>query len=209
LKWEFFFWTIWQIVVYLCVSKQELLHTVVREAYEVIGHEVGRSKRQYGRASVGTKKDEIEVLIENQEREIAELGQALGILEWVVHERKRERTKDTDPITPSADIEDERVQNFEDHFYSDSGQQSHELGTRFKTLVNRSIGVKHKQFKVDTGSGSDEDLAKHVDGVEEPNLPENNMMKLHGRVQFKSRALRSPYTRNDPKKLSLVKLLMW
>ena len=63
------------------MSKQELLHTVVREAYEVIGHEVGRSKRQYGRASVGTKKDEIEVLIENQEREIAELGQALGILE--------------------------------------------------------------------------------------------------------------------------------
>jgi len=63
------------------VSKQKLLHVIVREAYEVLGHEVGRSKRQTGRVDVGTRKVEVEVLIEKHECEIGELRQSLSLLE--------------------------------------------------------------------------------------------------------------------------------
>jgi len=37
------------------------------------------------------------------------------------------------------------------------------------------VGVKSPQFKVDTASGSDEDLRKDINGAEEPNLPHSNM----------------------------------
>jgi len=40
--------------------------------YELLGHQVDRSKRQYGRPGGATKKDKVKVFIENQEREITE-----------------------------------------------------------------------------------------------------------------------------------------
>jgi len=97
-------------------------------------------------------------------------------------------TKDSDPVIRSADTKDENVGNYEDHFYSESGQQSHQPRMRLKTPTNRStvrvgwnklceshgsvyVGVKSLQFKVDIASGSDEDLGKDINGAKEPNLP--------------------------------------
>ena len=196
------------------MSKQELLHAIVREAYEVVGHEVGRSKRLYGKVDVGTKKVEVQVLIEKQEREIGELRQSLSILEGVVHERKTERTKDCDPVTPSTNVHNERVQKFEDHFYNEGGHQSHEAGTPLHSIVKRSVGVKVREVNVDSPNGSDEELSKDVNRAEESILPQSNMydsMKLHRRVRMKSHeshALRIPYTGNAAKKLGSQKLLL-
>ena len=183
--------------------KQELLHAVVREAYEVLGHEVGRSKRQTERVDVGTRKVEVEVLIENQEREIGELRQSLSLLEGVVHERKTERTKDCDPVTPSTNVHNERGKTFEDQFYSEGGHQSHEAWSPLQTTVKHNVGVKVGEVIVDTPDGSDEELSKDVSRAEEPIPPQSNMydrMKLHRRVRIKSCALRTPYTTNAPKK---------
>jgi len=146
------------------VSKQELLHAVVREAYDVFGHEVER-------VGVGAKKDEVELLIEKQEREIRELRQSLSILEGVVHERKTERWKECHPVTPSTNVQNERVEKYEDHFYSEYGQQSHQAGTPLKSLVTRSVGVKVGEVNVDTPIGSDEELSKDDNCAEEPILP--------------------------------------
>ncbi|XP_027915921.1 uncharacterized protein LOC114175342 [Vigna unguiculata] len=173
------------IVVDLCVSKQELLHAVVREAYEVFGHEVGRSNRQTEGVDLGTRKVEVEVLIERQEREIGELRQSLSLLEGVFHERKTERTKECDSVTPSTNVHNERGKTFEDQFYSQGGHQSHEAWSPLQTTVKRNVGVKVGEVNVDTPDGSDEELSKHVSRVEEPNPPQSNMydrMKLHRQV---------------------------
>ena len=185
------------------MSKQELLHAVVREAYEVFGHEVGRSNRQTEGVDLGTRKVEVEVLIERQEREIGELRQSLSLLEGVFHERKTERTKECDSVTPSTNVHNERGKTFEDQFYSQGGHQSHEAWSPLQTTVKRNVGVKVGEVNVDTPDGSDEELSKHVSRVEEPNPPQSNMydrMKLHRQVRIKSRALRTPYIGNAPKK---------
>ena len=193
------------------MSKQELLHVVFIEVYEVFGHEVGRSKRQTAGVDLGTRKVEVEVLIEKQEREIGELRQSLSLLEGVVHERKTERTKDCDPVTPSTNVHNERGKTFEDQFYSQGGLQSHEACSPLQTTVKRNVGVKVGEVNVDTPNGSDEELSKDVSRVEEPNPPQSNMydrMKLHRRVRIKSRALRTPYTGNAPKKSGSQKFLL-
>jgi len=47
------------------VSKEELVHSVVREAYEVLGHQFKRSKTQHVTIGGATNKDEVRVVIEN------------------------------------------------------------------------------------------------------------------------------------------------
>jgi len=193
------------------VSKEELLHAVVREAYELFGHDVSRSKRPTGGVDLGTRKVEVEVLIEKQECEIGELRQCLSFLEGVVHERKTERTKDCNPVTPSTNVHNDRGKTFEDQFYSQGGLQSHEAWSPLHSTVKRSVGVKVRQVNVDTPHGSDEELSKNVSRIEEPNPPHSNMynrMKHHRRVRIKSRALHTPYTGNAPKKYGLQNFLL-